>query len=395
MKKKFKILKIIICAVLAIALVSVAANVACMKVMNNKIEEFSSAGSEKLEFENYANGCYNVKTDGDFKVMQITDVHIGGGWLSVTEDTKALNAVAAMISAEKPDFVIFTGDQAFPVPYASGSFNNKTGAVELASLMEKLGVYWTAVFGNHDSELYSYYNREKVSEIYSSEEYPHCLFQPGPEDVDGYGNQVFNVMNEKGEIIRSFILFDSHAYTDGDYLGIRWLYDNVHQNQVEWYKKTLDEITAMNGGKAVPTSVMMHIPLVEYRDAWMEYLNNGMKDTENVKFVRGEVGENDPYVYCGVHEDELFETMVEKGSTDSVFCGHDHLNNTILNYKGIDLVYGYSIDYLAYSGIDKQGSQRGCVVLDIAPDGTQTITHENYYQDKYVSHYPKEDVTMQ
>lgn len=395
MKKTLKVLKIIICAVLAIAILTIAANAACMKIMFNKIETFSPCGSEKFELENYDNGCYNIRTDGNFKVMQITDIHIGGGWLSVGEDTKALNAVAAMITAEKPDFVIFTGDQAFPVPYSSGTFNNKTSASELASLMEKLQVYWTVVFGNHDTELYSYYNREKISEFYSSDKYSYCLFQPGPEDVDGSGNQIFNIMNEKDEIIRSIILFDSHAYTDGDYLGIRWFYDNIHQNQVDWYEEKLEEIKEMNGGKVAPTSVMLHIPLVEYRDAWNEYMENGMKDTDNVKFVRGVVGEKDPYVYCGVHEDNLFESMLENGSTDSVFCGHDHLNNTILNYKGIDLVYGYSVDYLAYSGIDKQGSQRGCVVLDISPDGTQKITHENYYQDKYVSHYPKEEVTMQ
>ena len=170
-------------------------------------------------------------------------------------------------------------------------------------------------------------------------------------------------------------------------------YELLRSRGIE-HSETSRLIKEMNGGKAVPTSVMLHIPLVEYRDAWNEYLENGMKDTENVKLIRGEVGEKEPYVYCGVHEDNLFESMLKNGSTDSVFCGHDHLNNTILNYKGIDLVYSYSIDYLAYSGIDKQGSQRGCVVLDIASDGTQKITHENYYQDKYVPRYPKEEVTM-
>ncbi len=394
MKKKCKALKIILSVIALLCVMGFVANVACMKTMLSKIETFPGSGCEKFEFENYENGCYNITTDGEFKVLQFTDVHIGGGWLSVGEDTKALNAVAAMIKAEKPDFVIFTGDQAFPVPYAAGTFNNKTGTTELAVLMEKLGVYWTVALGNHDSEIYSYYNREKISNIYSSDEYPHCLFQPGPEDVDGYGNQVFNIKNSDGEIIRSIIIFDSHAYTDGDYLGIRWLYDNIHDNQVEWYRNTIDELKDMNRGKDVPTSVMMHIPLVEYRDAWNEYLENGKKDTENVKLVRGEIGEKDPYVFCGVGEDDLFEAILEKGSTDSIFFGHDHLNNTILNYKGIDLVYGYSIDYLAYSGIDKQGSQRGCVVLDIFPDGKQTITHENYYQDKYVSHFEKEEVTM-
>ena len=61
-------------------------------------------------------------TDSDFKVMQITDVHLGGGFLSYSEDRMALNAIAAMIGYEKPDLVVFTGDQAFAVPYIAGTF---------------------------------------------------------------------------------------------------------------------------------------------------------------------------------------------------------------------------------------------------------------------------------
>ena len=73
-----------------------------------------------------------------------------------------------------------------------------------------------------------------------------------------------------------------------------------------------------------------------------------------------------------------------------MFCGHDHLNNIVLNYKGVDLTYNYSIDYLAYIGISKQGDQRGCTVVTVNPDGSYEQVHENYYQDKYVSLYPKE-----
>ena len=54
-----------------------------------------------------------------------------------------------------------------------------------------------------------------------------------------------------------------------------------------------------------------------------------------------------------------------------------------------------SIDYLAYPGISKLGSQRGCTIITFAPDGSYTHINENYYQDKYVSLYEKEDVTMQ
>ena len=91
----------------------------------------------------------------------------------------------------------------------------------------------------------------------------------------------------------------------------------------------------------------------------------------------------------------LFETMLELGSTDSIFCGHDHLNNFSINYKSINLNYGMSIDYLAYSGISRIGSQRGCGILNIDTEGNLTSKNENYYQDKYLSPYEKEDVTMQ
>ena len=113
-----------------------------------------------------------------------------------------------------------------------------------------------------------------------------------------------------------------------------------------------------------------------------------------MKYLGGKVGESAPYVYCSEDEEEMFETMLELGSTKGMFYGHDHLNNIVLEYKGITLSYGYSIDYLAYSGIDKIGSQRGCTVINCAPDTSFEIIHENYYQDKYVSLYEKEVVDM-
>ena len=54
--------------------------------------------------------------DRDFKIVQFTDVHIGGGCFSSQKDAWAMNAVATMIRAEQPDLVIVTGDIAYPVP---------------------------------------------------------------------------------------------------------------------------------------------------------------------------------------------------------------------------------------------------------------------------------------
>ena len=52
--------------------------------------------------------------------------------------------------------------------------------------------------------------------FYESEDYKYCLFQSGPEDVDGYGNSVINIKNSKGEITQSLFTFDSHAYLNHD-----------------------------------------------------------------------------------------------------------------------------------------------------------------------------------
>lgn len=377
----------------------------------NKAHNYGSAGCAQLEYSVEDNGYVNIKSDKGLKVMQLTDVHIGGGWMSIKKDAMAINTVATMIRVEKPDFVVVTGDISYPVPFQAGTFNNKSGAKIFAELMETLGVYWTLAYGNHDTEAYSYYTREQLTDFYRSEQYKHCLLQPGPEDVDGVGNQVINIVNSDGVITRSLITLDSHSYIDGDVLGIRWLYDNIHENQINWYKNVVLDLAKRNQDaakvlpaakqksyaeleKVVPTSVFFHFPMEEYRLAWTEYVENNYKDTKNVKYRYGLRGESGKVVYCGIHPDQLFETMQALGSTDSTFCGHDHYNNFSLNYKGINLTYGYSIDYLAYVGIYKQGTQRGCTILDYDQNGGLDFHQENYYQDKYQND-ARESVTMQ
>lgn len=374
--------------------------------LQNLLEKGNSYN--KVEMENQLvpqkdeNGYWYFTTDGDFKVMHITDVHIGGGFMSKSVDEKALNAVAAMVTKEKPDLVIATGDIAFPVPYRAGTFNNYSGIKAFANLMESLGVYWDVTFGNHDAEAYSYFDREAVAKFYENEEYKYCLFQSGPEDIDGYGNHVIEVKNTDGIITQAMILIDSQAYVKDNIIeSIKGTYDNVHPNQVEWYETEIKRMNAENekiNKDATPVKSMafFHIPLVEMDDAWKEFAQNGFKDTENFKFTEGIIGEGGRLVCCGYGEDDLFEKMLELDSTKAMFNGHDHVNNTTFEYKGIVFSYGYSIDYFAYSGIDKLGSQRGCTMITCKPDSTFTIDKYNYYSDRYnLEGFTREDVTMQ
>lgn len=409
-KKKGKALKVIGC-ILGVIVLFVAVT-ALISLIGDSANMKKALSFPKVEYENQlvpekdAHGNFAFTADRELKVLQLTDVHIGGGWMCLKKDAMALNAVAAMVTAEKPDLVIVTGDIGYPVPFQAGTFNNKASAKLFAALMDQLGVYWTLGFGNHDTELYSFYSREKMAEFYGSGDYKYCLFQSGPAEIDGFGNQIIALKNTMGAVSQLLYVLDSHSYTDGDFLGVLWKYDNLHQNQIDWYADTLkayqEENEAVYGKMGLEGAIPMvksclffHIPLTEFKDAWYEYVDNGLKDTENVKLIYGTAGEGKKVVYCGVGDDTMFETVQALGSTQGIFCGHDHLNNFSLDYKGIRLTYGRSVDYLAYPGIYKLGSQRGCTVITYAPDGSMTVTPESYYQEKYTSFYAKEDVTMQ
>ena len=402
-KKGKKVLITVVSVVIVLAIIITGANLLAVQNLLKKGNSYN-----KIEIENQLvpekdeNGNWYFTTDGDFKVMHLTDIHIGGGFMSKTVDEKALNAVATMITKEKPDLVIATGDIAFPVPYSAGTFNNYSGAKAFANLMESLGVYWDVTFGNHDAECYSYFDREAVAEFYSNEEYKYCLFQAGPEDVDGFGNHTIEVKNSEGLITQAFVLIDSQAYVKNNLIeSIKGTYDNIHPNQVEWYESEIKRMNAENqkinsDAETVKSLAFFHIPLVEMMDAWIEFEKNNFKDTDNFKYIEGIIGEGGRRVYCGFGEDDLFEKMLELQSTKAMFNGHDHINNTTFEYKGIQFSYGYSIDYFAYSGIDKVGSQRGCTMITCKPDSTFAIDKYNYYSDRYeLDGFTREEVTMQ
>ena len=414
-KKAVKGLVIALAVIAVIAGLVAVLNVAAVDNLIKKGASFSPVDyDEPVVLVTEEDGEKYFISDRDFKVMHLTDIHIGGGFMSKDVDEKALNAVATMITAEKPDLVIATGDIAFPVPYMAGTFNNHSGAKAFAKLMESLGVYWTVTFGNHDAEPYSYFSRENMGGFYENKEYAHCLFLSGPEDVDGIGNHVIEIKNSDGIITQALVMIDSQAYIKNTIIdSIRGNYDNIHDNQVEWYeaeikrmnKENAEAIKAIQGDEngglwesfgTVKTLAFFHIPLVEMADAWYAFEEGGFADTEDFKFIDGILGESGRRIYCGLGEDNMFEKMLEMNSTKAMFNGHDHYNSTTFSYKGIQFSYGYSIDYFAYSGIDKQGSQRGCTMITCKPDSSFTIEKFNYYSDRYaLEGFTREDVTMQ
>ena len=351
--------------------------------------------------------------EDEFRVLHLTDIHIGAGAFSASKDRWAIEAVVETVNRVKPDLVIVTGDMAYPVPFQAGTFNNKREAEMFASMMERLGVYWTITFGNHDTEIYSLYDRDEIAaQVYMDKEsYPHCLFREGPTDIAGKGNDVIVVRHPTADgveivdaasyaanvgstkISQALVTIDSHSYTDGDYFGIAWKYDNIHQDQIDWYAREMDRLTEMNGGEQVKNLVFFHIPLTEYGVYWNEYKDNGHEDTANVHYVQGKAGESGEKSFPGVDDCRMFETMLAHGG-QGTFCGHDHYNTFAIDVKAttkdadgndvtgvIRLSYGMSIDYLAYVGIASDIEQRGGQEIRIDADGGFATRHWAYQGD--------------
>ena len=314
-------------------------------------------------------GIYTItKPAGDFKILQLTDIHLGGGVLSYDKDMKALEAVYELLDRTRPDLVIVTGDLVFPVGYASFSFNNTAPVQQFAAFMRNLGIPWAFTYGNHDTESYAATSGGDLNELYKklSWKTSRTLLYPYVQpDITGRSNQLIELRNADGSLNQALFLIDSNAYT-GDGLN---KYDFIHDDQVEWYK---DQVLReeKEEGHVVPSMVFFHIPLQEYREAYQRYESG----SDEVKYC---FGSNDEEmmdkVCCSEYPSKLFDTAEELGSTTGFFCGHDHYNNMSLEYKGMRLTYGMSIDYLAMPGIARDTKQRGATLITVHDDGSEDI----------------------
>ena len=398
-KKKSKALKILLIILISVLALAVLWTAVCLvgnsihrKNMESYIDGFSRVGYEhQLTPSVDERGNYTFITDGDFKVMQLTDIHLGGGFLFADGDKKAIHAVASMITEEKPDLVIVTGDISFAVPW-SGTLDNSIAHGYFKRLMENLGVYWTVTFGNHDAEKYNFHNRRAVADMYEDNSLEYCLFSSGPEDIFGESNHIITIQSTLGLTTSAFVMIDSNAYTEKDIFGLGWDYDNVHEDQINWYEEAVGYYTEKNQqvymamdenlrpedfDSTVPSYMYMHIPPEEMLIAYREASAGDISDTDKYG-VAGEVGK---VVYSSEYPDLLVETVVRLGSTKAIFFGHDHLNSLRFNYQGVLLSYGMSIDYSAYAG--STGYQRGCTLLTVGSDGTHSVRYSSYYSGIY------------
>ena len=315
-----------------------------------------------------SDGVYRLVASNEFRILHLTDIHLGGSLFSSDKDLSALAACAAEIRWTRPDLVIVTGDLCLPQGVSSLSFDNVAPIRQFASFMSNLGVPWTFTYGNHDGEPLAVLDNRGLDSLFRELAilspdlllYPQC-----PTDSSGRSDRLLEIVNEDGGLRMALFLLDSGGCADGDLLS----YDYVRDDQVERYRQEVMRLSAREGS-LVPSLIFLHIPLTEYRTAWELY----RRGSSDVSYFFGANRERpDGKVHCSEHPSALFDAVVELGSTQGIFCGHDHENNISLEYRGVRLTYGMSIDYLTYPGIAKRTVQRGGELIAIAEDGSWSV----------------------
>lgn len=168
----------------------------------------------------------------------------------------------------------------------------------------------------------------------------NSVFDYDPRDM-GYGNYIINI-EENGNIIHTLFMMDTH-HEEEMQVGS---YDHLYDNQLAWYKWAIKGI-ASEMGHTVESSVIMHIPVPEYQDAW-----DSIYDKETGTLAA-------PYCdqeFCKLREkigapefnNGFFALCKELDSTKTMLCGHDHINCYSIDYEGIALSYGMKTGYGCY-----------------------------------------------
>ena len=193
----------------------------------------------------------------------------------------------------------------------------------------------------------------------------YCIFTKGNRYIYGVGNFFINLVDDNNKAVLPLVMLDSNMYGDGG-----WFYsgfDCIHKDQTEWCMNKLTSLK--NEDENIKAMAFFHMPVREFKEAY-ERMKLGDND---VIYKHGSVGEKNDHFGISRFKGIFFNSAVDNGVIKWMFCGHDHLNTLSLVYKGIQLTYGMSIDYLGYKGIEKQYTQRGGTLITRKKDGSVSV----------------------
>ncbi|XP_071739139.1 probable inactive purple acid phosphatase 29 [Rutidosis leptorrhynchoides] len=296
---------------------------------------------------------FNPK-NGQLKIMQVADMHYADGRNTPCKDVlpnpfahctdlNTTDFLYRLIEAEKPDLIVFTGDNIYG-PDATDAVKSLNAAFAPAI---KLKIPWVAVLGNHDQE--STLSREDVMKhIVGMENTLSQLNPSGVDFIDGFGNYNLEVRGVEGSSYVNESILNLYFFDSGDYSTVPSIpgYGWIKPSQQYWFKQMSEKLRESSEALySAPGLAYFHIPLPEYeRINWSD-----------VTGVRQE-GISSASVHSG-----FYTMLAYRGDVKAVFTGHDHINDLCGKLDGIQLCYGGGFGYHGYG---KAGwSRRARIVL--------------------------------
>lgn len=283
-------------------------------------------------------------TNGKFKIMQIADVQED---YPVNPDT--IRLIDATVEREKPDLVVFTGDQiqGYSACYKTDTYNKVRKVItEYITPVVKRGIPFTLTFGNHDDDCVT--GKAAQLEIYASFEgfiIGECHGKNDP------ATHFLNIKDSEGEkdIFALYLIDSNKKEADG-------AYSPVKPDQLEWLMKTREK----NG--YLPALAFQHIPVPEFYNVlkkvpfWTKGAVEAYRSRKNTFWVlpgeEGFMGETPAVPEINNGE---FELLKKHGDILGLFVGHDHNNSFVRSLEGIDLGYTQGCGYNTYGPAEKRG----------------------------------------
>lgn len=325
---------------------------------------------------------------GTFRILLFSDFHSH----YKHQDPRTYEAFEKIIDDKNPDLVYLMGD-------LPGGPVKPAEAVEMLSAlsrpMDKRGIPWTLVFGNHDDSICRGMPMDRIEKL-MEKKCPNCMIKNYGKKIHGYSNHAIPVYRSESDDSISFILYGLDAGRDisamnedyelnGDIieflsapkrLTARRRFDIVRFDQVIWYWELSKAVETMNG--KTPALVMTHSGVQELR-----VLGDFPKNLD----VDGELAEE---IKVGAINSGLFMAGFQRGDVIGFYCGHNHVNTGEGKYCGIRFGYAGSIGYDAY-GTKKPHSDRernrlrGARMLTFDRDDIINYRSEYIYASDYVA----------
>ena len=290
--------------------------------------------------------------NGNFKILVLADIQTG---YPVPDDM--ITFIYESVDFAKPDVIVLCGD------------NINTEEVEaydeVFGALDRTGVPYTAVLGNHDQESSGGLTRDEIIARYAS--YENSLVYDADPSLHGAGTHNLPVLTSDGSKIGfNLWMFDTGDYvrdSHGEWLGYDW----VRKDQIDWYKSVRDEMAAENGGEVVPSIAFQHIipqepceKIFAPSDINMGDLTINFQDGTSHTFLP-DVNAYNGYLFeksCPSYgNDGQWDAMVEGGDVIGVVVGHDHVNNFIADVDGIDLIQTPGCTFTSYYNDMIQGAR--------------------------------------